>query len=177
MTTYRSTSRSARRLAAVLVALLCLVLAGCGTKANGSGSAGDGNGERRDLAFTSETVAGEPFDGATLEGTPTVLWFWAPWCPTCRGQIDDVSRLAQDRKGQVNVVGVGSLDDADAIREFAADVSPDVVLLDDTEGAVWRKYGVTAQSTYLVVDENGVETASGSLSEDELRGVVAKMLD
>ncbi len=173
----RSTSRSARRLAGVLVALLSLVLTGCGAAANGSSEAGDGDVERRDLAFTSTTVAGEPFDGATLEGTPTVLWFWAPWCPTCRGQIDDVSRIAEERKGQVNVVGVGSLDEAEAIQEFAGDVSPDVVLLDDTEGAVWRKYGVTAQSTYVIVDENGVETASGSLSEDELRGVVEKMLD
>lgn len=177
MNSNRSTSRSARRLAGVLLALLCLVLAGCGAAANGSSSASDDDGERRDLAFTSTTVAGKPFDGATLEGTPTVLWFWAPWCPTCRGQIDDVSRIAEERKGQVNVVGVGSLDKPDAIQDFASDVSPDVVLLDDTEGAVWRKYGVTAQSTYVVVDENGVETASGSLSEGELRSVVEKMLD
>ena len=176
MNSNRSTPRSARRLASILVALLCLVLAGCGAAATGSGSSGDGDGERRDLAFTSKTVAGEPFDGSTLEGTPTVLWFWAPWCSTCRGQIDDVSRLAEDRKGKVNVVGVGSLDDAEALRSFAGDVSPDVVLLDDTKGAVWRKYGVTAQSTYVVLDENGVETASGSLSGDELRGAVEKTL-
>lgn len=31
------------------------------------------------LEFTGTTLAGEPFDAATLGGTPTVLWFWAPF--------------------------------------------------------------------------------------------------
>lgn len=31
------------------------------------------------LAFSAETVRGEPFDGAELAGEPVALWFWAPW--------------------------------------------------------------------------------------------------
>lgn len=31
------------------------------------------------LAFSAETVGGEPFDGAELAGEPVALWFWAPW--------------------------------------------------------------------------------------------------
>jgi hypothetical protein len=31
------------------------------------------------LGFAGATVDGGAFDGATLSGAPTVLWFWAPF--------------------------------------------------------------------------------------------------
>jgi thiol-disulfide isomerase/thioredoxin len=57
------------------------------------------------LDFTSVTVGGETFDGRQLAGKPAVLWFWAPWCPTCRAQTPAVSRLAETYRNRVNVVG------------------------------------------------------------------------
>ena len=137
---------------------------------------GASTGGVRDLGFTSTTVAGEGFEGSTLAGKPTVLWFWAPWCPTCRGQIDGVSSLAEQHPADLNVVGVGSLDEPTAIADFAAKVSPDVTMLSDHDGAVWRHFGVTAQSTYLVLDENGKQVASGYLSDNELENVIETMV-
>jgi len=122
--------------------------------------------------FTSETVSGEAFDGAALAGKPTVLWFWAPWCPTCRGQISGVGELAATYGSEVNVVGIGSLDEPEAIEEFAEEVSSEVTLLDDPDGAVWRHFGVTAQSTYLVLDADGTVQAEGYLDDDELMDLV-----
>ncbi len=152
-----------RRLAG-LVAALVLVASGCGTEDETSTAAM--------LDFASETVDGESFDGTTLAGKPTVFWFWAPWCPTCRAQISGVGELAATYDDEVNVVGVGSLDEQDAIEGFAAEVSPDVTLLSDPDGAVWRQFGVTAQSTYLVLDEAGTEQASGYLDDAELAALV-----
>ena len=63
------------------------------------------------LQFRAETVDGRPFSGASLAGKPVVLWFWAPWCPTCRSQIPQVQDLAARYGDRVGVVGVGSLDD------------------------------------------------------------------
>ena len=171
-----------RRLAGPVAALV-LVLSGCGTggetAATTSGTSTDGTPTSSSapttpavLDFTSETVDGEPFDGASLAGKPTVFWFWAPWCPTCRAQISGVSELAETYGSDVNVVGVGSLDGQEAIEGFAAEVSPDVTLLSDPDGEVWRKFGVTAQSTYLVLDEAGKEHASGYLDDDELAALV-----
>ena len=75
------------------------------------------------LRFTSTKVDGGEFNGASLTGKPALIWFWAPWCPVCRSQIDQVQRIASDNEGKVNVVGVGSLDDAKAISGFAPDAS------------------------------------------------------
>jgi len=49
-------------------------------------------------------------------------------------------------------------------------------MLSDDDGAVWRHFGVTAQSTYLVLDKNGKQLASGYLSDDELEKVVETMV-
>lgn len=172
---------STRRLAG-LVALLVLLVSACGTgepNATADETATDDTSTSTSktavpavLDFTSETVDGEPFDGATLVGKPTVFWFWAPWCPTCRAQISGVGELAETYGDEVNVVGVGSLDEREAIEGFAAEVSPEVTLLADPDGAVWREFGVTAQSTYLVLDEAGTEQASGYLDDAELAALV-----
>lgn len=106
------------------------------------------------LDFTATTVDGESFDGASLAGRPTVLWFWAPWCPTCRGQIPQVEALAADYGSDVNVIGVGALDSAEAIAEFAADVSG-VTHLEDVDGDLWKRFGVAEQSSFVVLDAAG----------------------
>lgn len=164
---------------AALVCALALLLSGCGSDSGtasqpsaATGVSGDGASAPEVLDFRAETVSGEPFDGASLVGKPTVFWFWAPWCPTCRAQVAGVGELAAAYGADVNVVGIGALDEPKAIEWFADEVSPEVTLLSDPRGAVWRHLGVTAQSTYLVLDENGVELASGYLDDAELVAVV-----
>lgn len=106
------------------------------------------------LDFSATTVAGQSFEGSSLAGRPTLLWFWAPWCPTCRGQIPQVEGLAADFDGQLNVVGVGSLDSAEAIAGFADDVDG-VTQLEDTEGELWKRFGVVEQSSFVLLDADG----------------------
>ncbi len=128
------------------------------------------------LDFTATTVQGKPFDGADLAGRPTVLWFWAPWCPTCRGQIPQVEALATDHGGDVNVIGVGSLDSAEAIAEFADDVDG-VTQIEDVDGELWKRFGVTEQSSFVVLDSEGVVSLeAGYGGSDELEATVESLL-
>ncbi len=125
------------------------------------------------LDFTADRVGGGTFEGSSLAGKPVVLWFWAPWCPTCVAQIDGVGALAEEYGDDVEVVGVGGLDEASALDGFAAEVSPDVTVLSDPDGAVWRHFGVTAQSTYVVLGADAQPVGGGALSDSELAAVVA----
>jgi thiol-disulfide isomerase/thioredoxin len=111
------------------------------------------------LRFRGTKVDGGDFDGTTLVGKPVLLWFWAPWCPVCRGQIDQVQRIARDNEEKVNVVGVGSLDDAKAISHFAAD-APGMTHLSDPTGAVWRHFEVVQQSSFVLLDAKGTKVYS-----------------
>jgi thiol-disulfide isomerase/thioredoxin len=124
------------------------------------------------LQFAGTTVDGAAYDGSALAGRPAVLWFWAPWCPTCRGQAPTVSALAEEYGDQVGFVGVGSLDDGDAIADFAGDV-PGLVHLTDPDGEVWRHFAIAEQSVYVVLDADGEVVSDGYLADDELTDLVA----
>ncbi|HSE07850.1 MAG TPA: redoxin family protein [Nocardioidaceae bacterium] len=163
-----------------LLAGSLLVLGGCASTESqdapgyGVGSDAAVSNAAADLAFTADTLDGASFSGETLEGKPAVLWFWAPWCPTCRAQAPNVSDLAEKYGDQVNVVGVGGLADTADIRDFATEVDGPIHLV-DAEGAVWRHFGVTAQSTYLVLDADGVVVAEGYLDDQALNAKVAEL--
>ena len=128
------------------------------------------------LDFTATTVSGDPFAGASLAGRPVLLWFWAPWCPTCRSQIPQVQGLAEQYGDEVAVVGVGSLDSAEAIAAFAEEVDG-VTHLEDLDGALYRKFGIAEQSSFVLLDADGVvafETGYGG--SDELAAEVADVV-
>ncbi len=130
-----------------------------------------GTGKTADYDFTGTTLDGEPFEGTALKGKPAVLWFWAPWCPTCRAQIPNVSQLAEQYDGEVAVVGVGGLDKENAIREMAQDI-PHATHLVDPKGTVWKHFRVTAQSTYTVIGADGEIKSEGFLDDAELNALV-----
>ncbi len=127
------------------------------------------------FVFTAETLDGIEFDGAQLAGMPAVLWFWAPWCPTCRAQVSGVEAVAAEYDGKVNVVGVGGLSDAADIRDFAEGVSGPIHLIDE-EGSVWRHFGIAAQSTYVLLDAEGMVIKDGYLDNDALEKAVAELV-
>lgn len=165
--------RAARTTAALATA--ALLLTACGTSTGSSAPAGSTSSARYDVS--ASTVDGADWDGADLAGKPAVLWFWAPWCPTCRAQVSGVGELARTHGDDVAVVGVGAQDDADAIAEFASSVDPAVTNLSDVDGSVWRHFEVTAQSTYLVLDADGEVQAEGYLDEAELAGIVDDLVE
>ena len=128
------------------------------------------------LRFTGITVEGKRFEGSSVAGEPVLLWFWAPWCPVCRGQVSQVQKIAEDHKGAISVVGVGSLDDADAIRAFGANAT-DVTHLVDESGEIWKHFGVTEQSSFVLLDASGKKVFSvGYGGSDELDERVADVV-
>lgn len=128
------------------------------------------------LRFTATTVDGRELDGASFTGTPVLLWFWAPWCPTCRSQVPQVEALAAEHQGELAVVGVGSLDTEDAIADFAGEVEG-VTHLVDTQGTLWKKFGVTEQSSFVLLDADGdVAFETGYGGSDSLGAEVADVL-
>lgn len=152
-----------------------------GAVASGAGAEGATTGsdtagsETADLNFTATTLEGSTFSGESLAGKPAVLWFWAPWCPTCRAQAPAVSDIAQQYDGQVAVVGVGGAAVASEIEEVARDIEGPIQLIDEP-GEVWQHFKITAQSTYLIVDADGSVVTDGQfLSDDDLRATVADL--
>ncbi|MGP3949565.1 redoxin domain-containing protein [Streptomyces sp. 7N604] len=116
------------------------------------------------LRFTGTTIDGKRFDGATLAGKPTVLWFWAPWCPKCKDQGPETAKVAKEFEGKANVVGVAGLDKPAAMKDFVASAKVGAFPnLSDEPGDIWKKFEITEQSTYVVLDKDGKTVFTGNL--------------
>lgn len=122
------------------------------------------------LRFRSETLAGEPFEGAALHGQKAVLWFWAPWCPNCRREAPGVGRVAEQHSGVVRFVGVAAQDDVAAMQDFVDE--HDLSTFDhlaDVDAKVWQRFGVTYQPAYAFIATDGsVDVVKGGMDESEL---------
>lgn len=129
-----------------------------------------------ELKFRATTLDGDRFDGSTLAGKPVALWFWAPWCPLCRAEAPTVTKLAKAHGDKVGIVGVAGLDKLEPMRGFVADTGVRAIPhLADEEGAVWRRFGITTQSSWVILDAAGKEVYSGRLDDDELTTLIRRL--
>lgn len=121
------------------------------------------------LQFTAKTLDGRQFAGDSLLGKPAVLWFWAPWCPTCQREAPMVARVAAEYPA-VTFMGVAARDQPSAMQQFVDKYKLNAVpQLADTDGVVWEKFGVLAQPAFAFVNAKGlVDVVEGPLSESEL---------
>jgi len=152
--------------------ILVLLLAGCGTHAQAPAAAPESV-----LTFAGKLIDGEPFDAATLRGKPALLWFWAPWCATCAGQASSVKEVQDTYAGELGVLGIAGMGSNAEMHEFVSDLEiPDVRALDDEAGVVWRRFGITQQSSYVLVDRSGKVVTNGYLDSVDLSAKVKTLV-
>ena len=121
------------------------------------------------LSFTGKTLDGTAFDAATLAGRPVVLWFWAPWCATCASQAWTVAEIAPTYRDTVPIVGVAGLGEQKAMKSFVTEFDlGGTTQIDDRAGALWRRFKVVEQSTFVVLDRTGRVVHQGFLDGEAL---------
>ncbi len=129
------------------------------------------------LRFTGTTLDGRPYDASTLAGRPAVLWFWAPWCATCASEAWTVGEAVETYGDRLAVLGVAGMGDNAAMHEFVRDMEIQAVTsLDDGAGRIWRKFKITEQSTYVLLDRGGAVVHTGYLDDLAFQQAVAKLV-
>jgi thiol-disulfide isomerase/thioredoxin len=167
-----------RRLCLLVVAA-ALVATGCGDPRAGGAGTGDAAATSPSplLAFTATTLDGKAFDGMSLAGKPAVLWFWAPWCPICLQQAPGVRKAVEQYAGKVNIIGVAGLDKTEAMPEFVRLAKVGTMRhIADEPGVVWKRFEVTSQSTFVLINAAGQVTFRGRLSADEVPRRIGELL-
>ncbi|MGL4174107.1 MAG: TlpA family protein disulfide reductase [Actinomycetota bacterium] len=132
------------------------------------------------LAFTATTLTGQTVDVSTLSaGKPTVLWFWAPWCTICRGEAPTVAAAAKDLTGKVTFIGVPGMGEKPAMEDFVKTTSTNGFShLVDEDGALWRRFEVTSQPSFVFISADGkIEKVVGALGDDALRSRAAQLVN
>ena len=130
------------------------------------------------LAFTGTTLSGAPFDGASLQGKPAVLWFWTPWCPFCNAEAPSVSAVAAANPG-VTFVGVAARSDIAAMQGFVSKYNLDFTNLNDADGSIWARYNVPWQPAYVFYRADGsstfVNNPTAAMPQQELQERVSAL--
>jgi thiol-disulfide isomerase/thioredoxin len=124
-------------------------------------------------------LSGQPFDRSTLVGKPTVAWFWAPWCVICRGEAPDVVEVVNQYADRVNFIGVAGLGENGEMLDFVDETKTGLFPhVEDPDGSVWAWYEVFSQPSFAFMTADGrLETFTGSLSANDLRGIIEKLLN
>ncbi len=97
----------------VLVAIVALVAVAV-LSADDSPGSGSTDPEAWDLPGMGPNE-GERVTLAAFEGRPTVVNFFASWCTSCDRELPGFRRVSQELRGQVNFVGVASLETGDPL--------------------------------------------------------------
>jgi len=143
--------------------------------------------ELSDAAFQAELGAwsrlsaskldGSRFPMRDLGGKPTVLYFWATWCPLCSTQRDVLKTLEHEWRGRLRTAALSVDDDPQTVRRYLENHAP---LSQELRASpeLLELFQVESLPTLAVIDATGrVQIVSaGSMDAAELRGVVAPLL-
>ncbi len=111
--------------------------------------------------FTIQSLDGERYTLSKLRGKVVLVNFWATWCPPCRREIPDLSRLHTRYKDRDFMVLGISLDEIspDQIQKFARNYKISYPVLHGSRselGKITKSYGgIQAVPTSFLVDKQG----------------------
>jgi len=130
------------------------------------------------LQFTGTTLTGAPFNGASLQSKPAVLWFWRPQCPFCNQEAPSLSQVAAANP-KVTFVGVAARSDVASMQDFVSKYNLNFTNLNDADGSIWQRFNVPWQPAYVFEKADGsstfVNNPTSAMSQQELSDRVAAL--
>ena len=122
------------------------------------------------LQFTTTTLDGEDFDGASLTGQDAILWIWASWCPICQSEAPAVAAASEQLPEGVTLYGLPGNSDLASSQDFVASYGLegfDHLFTED--GALWSNFGVSYQPALVLINDDGTfETMPGASGESQI---------
>ncbi|HEX8849536.1 MAG TPA: TlpA disulfide reductase family protein [Gemmatimonadaceae bacterium] len=127
-----------------------------------------------------ETVDGKPARLAqyVAKGKPTLIEFWATWCPNCKALEPQMSAAAKKYAGKVAMVGVavGVNQSAELVKRYATKHSLPLTVVYDRTGDAADKYDVPATSYIIVLDRTGKVVYTGVGSDQNIDAAIRRAL-
>jgi len=176
----RAAARRRRRLRIGALAAGAAVLVGVTLLASRGGPTAAGSGDPARWALPRLGGSGE-VRLADFAGKPTVVNFFASWCDQCRAELPGFARLSKEVAGQVNFVGVNSLDDGQGLpmaKEFGIDAWPLARDLGSgSSGELHDRLGGQGMPITAFYDPGGklVDFGDGALPEATLRAKLREL--
>jgi thiol-disulfide isomerase/thioredoxin len=108
--------------------------------------------------FQLHAFDGHIYSKASLNGRPTLLVFWAPWCRYCQMELPILAKFYQGNKpDQLQVLTVAFSDSLAHVEEYVS-ANPDTFIFPtayDQGNEVAQAFGVNVTPTFVVMDAQG----------------------
>jgi thiol-disulfide isomerase/thioredoxin len=115
----------------------------------------------------------EDSDGKLLRypqdlGGPTIVFFWASWCPYCKSLMPHLQSIIDEYGGGIEVLALNFREDEDPA-EFLAERGYDFRLFENSD-PVAERWGIRATPGLFLVDQSGLALFSNyAVPEDAFR--------
>ena len=106
--------------------------------------------------FTLTSLDGKSVELSSFRGKPVFLNFWATWCPPCRAEMPDMSKLKAEMGDTIHIVGVNMKETPDKVKPYVTENGCDWLHLLDEDGAIGKAYGVRGIPASYFLDAKGV---------------------
>lgn len=120
--------------------------------------------------FTIKTIEGKAVSLQQLTSErPTLLYFWATWCPYCKRDLAVASKVYPDYKDKVNFLAI-DLDPKESVAAISAykrNGGHDFIDFAPADLKVLQEYGITSTTTKFAIDRNRLILWRGSGEIDE----------
>ena len=112
--------------------------------------------------FTVEMLDGSKVTLSALQGKPTLLIFWATWCPPCRLELSKLQEHIIDRYGdKINVLPISRGEERAKVEEYISKMGYTFAVGLDGDQNIYRKYATNYIPRCFVIDAKGKVLYSG----------------
>ena len=87
-------------------------------------------------------------------GKPTLLFFWATWCPSCKQEIPELEKLRETHGDKVNIIALSLDDKVETLEKYIGQHPIDLPMYFGDQ-AMARKFQVEAIPTLVIFDATG----------------------
>ena len=112
--------------------------------------------------FTVEMLDGSKVTLSALQGKPTLLIFWATWCPPCRLELSKLQEHIIDRYGdKINILPISRGEERAKVEEYISKMGYTFAVGLDGDQSIYRKYATNYIPRCFVIDAKGKVLYSG----------------
>jgi peroxiredoxin len=144
-----------RSTTAIILAIVVLIAAGCGTSGDGAGNS-PGN---KAPDFTLRTIDGDKISLSDFNGRPVMLNFWATWCGPCREEMPYLQSIQEDAswiEDGLVILAVDAAETPTTVNQFLDTFGITFNVVIDADNEVFLDYSIRAIPTTYFIDSNGI---------------------